>query len=85
MTNGSTPGQPNAETLYTDTNRRRARRFKGILQRCSIDADLQSALVDLLADARHWCDQQGESYAELDRIAYQHYLTEFVEDLRRRP
>ena len=32
------------------------------------------SLIDLLADARHWCDANNQDYADLDRIAYQHYL-----------
>jgi hypothetical protein len=31
-------------------------------------------LVGLLADARLWCDLNGQSFAELDRHAYQQYL-----------
>jgi hypothetical protein len=30
--------------------------------------------VGLLADARLWCDLNGQSFAELDRRAYQQYL-----------
>ena len=36
-------------------------------------------LIDLLADARHWCDRHGESFAELDRIAHVHYLHELFQ------
>ncbi len=39
-------------------------------------------LIDFLADARHWCDRNRESYAELDRQAYRHYLAELA-DARR--
>ena len=38
-----------------------------------------SILVDLLADARHWCDRHGWSFAALDRKAYQRYLGELGE------
>ena len=31
-------------------------------------------LVGLLADARLWCDLNGQSFAELDRRAYRQYL-----------
>ena len=31
-------------------------------------------LVGLLADARLWCDLNDQSFAELDRRAYQQYL-----------
>ena len=44
------------------------------------DWDIKTSLVDFLADARHWCDCQGETYAELDQIAYQHYLAEIGEE-----
>ena len=27
------------------------------------------SLIDLLADARHWCDANDQDYADLDRIA----------------
>jgi len=38
--------------------------------------DPSESLIDLLTDARHWCDRNDQSFAELDRQAYQHYLTE---------
>jgi hypothetical protein len=38
------------------------------------------SLIDLLADARHWCDANDQDYADLDRIAYQHYLAELNEE-----
>jgi len=31
-------------------------------------------LVGLLADARLWCDVNGQSFGELERHAYQQYL-----------
>lgn len=67
------------------TNKQRSRRCANVLRHYGTEDTDPGSLIDFLADARHWCDQHGESYAELDRIAYQHYLTEFVEDLRRRP
>jgi hypothetical protein len=42
-----------------------------------------ASLFDVLADARHRCDGNGQSYAELDRIAYRHYLAEINEESRR--
>jgi len=27
-----------------------------------------------LADIRYWCDVHGESFARLDRVAYEQYL-----------
>lgn len=35
-----------------------------------------TALVDLLADLRHWADAKGLDFGDADRIAYQHYLEE---------
>jgi hypothetical protein len=34
------------------------------------------AITDLLADIRHYCDTYDLDYAELDRVAYGHYLEE---------
>ena len=42
--------------------------------------DLEATVVDLLADARHWCDSHGKDYYEFDRIAYGHYLAEINDD-----
>jgi hypothetical protein len=40
------------------------------------EADPAERLVGLLADARLWCDLNGQSFAELDRRGYQQYLAE---------
>ena len=40
------------------------------------DEDAATRCIDLLTDARHWCDLNSQSYASLDRQAYQHYLAE---------
>ena len=42
------------------------------------DDDLPERLTDLLADARHFCDRHGLSFAELDRVARHHYLAELT-------
>jgi len=68
----------------TLSNRKRAMRCLHAIAAYS-DDDVRTNLIDFLADARHWCDQHGESYAELDRIAYQHYLAELFESRRRQP
>jgi hypothetical protein len=39
------------------------------------EASPADRLVGLLADARLWCDLNGQSFGELDRRAYQQYLT----------
>jgi hypothetical protein len=58
------------------TNKQRAARCRKALSRYGTDNTPKTCLVDFLTDARHWCDQGGEDYAELDRRAYQHYLAE---------
>jgi hypothetical protein len=46
--------------------------------RVSADIDLD----DVLADARHWCDLNGQCFGELDRRAYQQYLAEIHNNRR---
>jgi hypothetical protein len=58
------------------------RRLQQVLRNYDTDDTPQGCLIDLLTDARHWCDRHGESYAELDRVAYQHYLAERYEARR---
>ncbi len=48
------------------SNRRRAMRIGHILTWCKDWSSPREGLIDLLADARHWCDQHGESFADLD-------------------
>lgn len=57
-------------------NARRAMRVEHVLSWCKDWDSGKEGLIDLLTDARHWCDRRGESFAELDRIAYQHYIAE---------
>ena len=64
------------------TNQQRSRRFQQCLRRYQADGDLHEILIDLLADARHWCDRHAENYANFDRQAYQHYLVELSEQPR---
>jgi hypothetical protein len=53
----------------------RAAAFDMLLKRYG-DRDPAERLVDMLTDARHWCDLNGQSFGDLDRRAYQHYLSE---------
>ena len=46
------------------------------------DEDAASRCIDLLTDARHWCDLNRQNFAELDRQAYRHYLAEINHDER---
>ncbi|MGD9790586.1 MAG: hypothetical protein AB7Q00_12705 [Phycisphaerales bacterium] len=64
------------------TNADRVKRFTDTLAAYNDEYDLDSNLIDLLADARHWCDAHGHAFAEFDRTAYQHYLAERREEVR---
>jgi hypothetical protein len=44
------------------------------------DEDAAARCIDLLTDARHWCDLNHQDFAELDRQAYRHYLAELTND-----
>jgi hypothetical protein len=54
---------------------RRVERSDLILRYYSDDG-VVTGLIDLLADARHWCDATGEDFARLDRQAYGRYVAE---------
>ncbi|MBL9118532.1 MAG: hypothetical protein JNL80_01300 [Phycisphaerae bacterium] len=58
------------------TNAHRARRFRAAIRCYGTDDTFVGSLTDLLADARHWCDWHGESFAAIDRRAHQIYLAE---------
>jgi hypothetical protein len=62
----------------------RAAAFDNLLNRYG-DDDPADRLVDLLTDARHWCDLHGQSFWEQDRRAHQHYLTEIQQTERSKP
>jgi hypothetical protein len=62
------------------TTKQRAARCGRVLSRYGTDDDPEMCLVDFLADARHWCDRNAESFWELDRKAHQHYLAEIHEE-----
>ena len=63
----------------TRLNRYRALRAELALRNYNTDEVLATCLIDFIADARHWCDRAGKSYAELDRKAHEHYLAEWAE------
>lgn len=39
---------------------------------------LDEGIIDLLADLRHLCDAEGLDFAELDRMAHDHYKVELT-------
>jgi len=68
-------------------NAERARRCREILIGNDRDG-LFTSLIDLLADAMHWCDQSGEDFHYALCVAGGHYLAELNDqphDERRLP
>lgn len=57
-------------------NRSFAKHCEGVLRSYGTGEDLSASLIQLLADARHWCDQACESFAALDRAAHRLYTAE---------
>jgi hypothetical protein len=70
---------------HVPTNQHRANRCSKALRRYGTDDTDPGCLIDFLADARHWCDRHGQSFADLDRIAHDHYLVELDEAKGRLP
>lgn len=61
------------------TNRRRAMRIGHVLTWCKDWSSEREGLIDILTDARHWCDEHGEDFANLAWLAYEHYVAELNE------
>jgi hypothetical protein len=66
------------------TNQQRAERCEAVLCNYGTDNVITVCLTDLLADARHWCDKNGESFADHDRMAHDHYLAEIADEMEQR-
>ncbi len=69
------------------TNRERALQSEKAIARYGDDL-LESNLIDLLADAMHWCDGNGQSFHYLLAQACRHYIHELNDqqlDERRLP
>lgn len=62
------------------TNAERADRCDAALALYNDEWDAVANLIDLLADARHWCDRHTQCYGDLDRIAHDHYLAELSDE-----
>lgn len=64
---GSTPAQ-------------RAKELKKILKKTYDEGRLATPanITDMLTDLRHLCDAENLSFADLDRVAYQHYGPEIA-------
>lgn len=67
------------------TRTERAAHLAAELQTYTDGWDIRTNLIAVLTDARHWCDAHGESLADLDRIAHQHYFAELGDELEKRP
>jgi hypothetical protein len=57
------------------TNRERASRCEKVIEAYAAD-DLATNLIDILCDAQHWADQNGEDFHCLLAIACRHYIHE---------
>jgi hypothetical protein len=57
----------------------RVRRCHQSLTRYS-DDDHCICLIDLLADAMHWCDANGEDFLYALAVAGKHYITELKDE-----
>jgi hypothetical protein len=66
----------------TFTNSHRSRRIANVLRDYDTDSTDAGCLIDLLSDARHWCDRHGECFGDLDRIGHDRYLAELREARR---
>lgn len=64
------------KTNELKANAVRAARVDRILTRHRTGDDLATSLVDLLADAMHWCDATGEDFHYALAQACRHYIHE---------
>lgn len=56
-------------------NTRRTKRVERLIKAGNYEAGY-TAVRDMLADLRHYCDANDINFADEDRAAYQHYLHE---------
>ena len=68
------------QTRNSDANAIRAARVGRILNRSRMGDDLATSLVDLLADAMHWCDLEGEDFHWALAQACRHYVHELNDE-----
>lgn len=45
-----------------------------------IKVEGDAAIIDALTDLRHLCDKRGSDFADLDRIAHDHYTEELASE-----
>jgi len=74
MSSHSSASLPNARRVATA----RAALSAAVAARADVPAVCDEAVIDLLADLRHFCAARRIDYAECDRIASGHYATEIA-------
>jgi hypothetical protein len=57
-------------------NQQRADRCRKMILKAYPGDALENGIIDALTDIRHACDMAELDYAELDRMAYHHYIAE---------
>jgi hypothetical protein len=62
--------------VRTTTRSRIARASSALLATDASRREKDAAVIDLLANLRHYCDRHHFDFAKLDRLAYQHYVAE---------
>ena len=68
-----------AQRRYREENETRADRIMKLIGYPSARGDCEHAVIDLMANIRHWCDAEHAQFFELDRIAHMHYTAEVVQ------
>ena len=61
-------------------NRRRAARCQKAIRRYGTDSSPYTCLIDLLADAMHWCRLKDHDFHDLLDRASQHYAAEVFDE-----
>ncbi len=56
----------------------RVEKARAILDENYEDSDIESNVVDLLADLRHFCEAEDVNFHEAADTSYMHYLAEFT-------
>jgi hypothetical protein len=64
----------------SESTRTRASRLELILLNSSDGEDSFTTLVDLIADAMHWCDTAGQDFHIAFAQACRHYVNELNEE-----
>jgi hypothetical protein len=65
------------------TNQERASHCERVIEAYDVD-DLATNLIDLLCDAMHWCDHNGENFHLLLANACRHYIHELNDEQTKR-